>query len=66
MALPYPLRSQGEPGQGELPLRPNLARSPGVTSAALLGDKQQQTLQRPAVEIGSLSSVLQNAERNVS
>lgn len=37
-----------------------------MTSAASLGDEQQQTLQRPAMEIGSLSSLLQNTEHNIA
>lgn len=49
-----------------LPPRLNLARSPGVTSAASLGDEQQQTLQRPTMEIGSSSSLLQSTGHNVS
>lgn len=49
-----------------LPPRPNLAHGPSMFAATSPGDEQQQTFQRPAVEIGSWSSVLQNAEHDVS
>lgn len=49
-----------------LPPRLNLARSPSVSSAALLGDERQQTLQQPAMEIGSSSSLSQGTGHYVS